>query len=150
MVEACATCQWHHPQELQQPLQPTSAPEHPWQHIGADFFSFNGFGYLVIVDYYPKMPFISRIPHSQCNVTKTILVLKELFSDHGIPETLRSDNGPSLPVTCLQNLLGSGSFTTPPTHPETPESMVKQKNLLWSSKACLPEQNTQGKILILH
>ena len=30
---------------------------------------------------------------SQCNANKTISVLKELFSKHGIPETLRSDNG---------------------------------------------------------
>ena len=34
------------------------------------------------------------MPPSQCNAAKTISVLKELFSEHGIPETLRSDNGP--------------------------------------------------------
>ena len=56
---------------------------------------------------------------------------------------------PRLPVTCLWNLLGSGSLTTP-AHPETPEAMVKQKQLLRSSEACLPEQNSQGKIPILH
>ena len=50
--------------------------------------------YLVIVDYYTKMPFIRKIPPSQCNAAKTISVLKELFSEHGIPKTIRSDNGP--------------------------------------------------------
>ena len=94
MVEACPTCQRHHPQEPRQPLQPTPAPECPWQHIGADFFTFDGFEYLVIVDYYTKMPFIRKIPPSQCNASKTISVLKELFSKHGIPETIQSDNGP--------------------------------------------------------
>ena len=34
------------------------------------------------------------MPQSQCNAAKTISVLKECFSEHGIPETLRSDNGP--------------------------------------------------------
>ena len=43
MVEACPTCQHHQPQEPRQPLQPTPAPECPWQHLGADYFSFNGF-----------------------------------------------------------------------------------------------------------
>ena len=94
MVEACPTCQCHHPQEPTQPLQPAPAPEHPWQHIGADFFTFDGFEYLIIIDYYTKMPFIRKIPPSQCNAAKTISVLKELFSEHGIPETIRSDNGP--------------------------------------------------------
>ena len=43
MVEACLTCQCHHPQEPRQPLHPTPAPECPWQHLGADFFTFDGF-----------------------------------------------------------------------------------------------------------
>ena len=54
MVESCATCQRHRPQEPRQPLKPTPAPERPWQHISADFFSFDGFEYLVIVDYYSQ------------------------------------------------------------------------------------------------
>ena len=72
MVEACPTCQCHHPQEPRQPLQPTPAPECPWQHLGADFFTFDGFEYLVIIDYCTKMPFIRKIPPSQCNTAKTI------------------------------------------------------------------------------
>ena len=94
MVEACPTYQHHCPQEPRQPLQPSPAPEHPWQHIGTDFFTFDGFEYLVIIDYYTKMPFIRKILPTQCNVAKTISMLKELFSEHGIPETIRSDNGP--------------------------------------------------------
>ena len=94
MVEAWPTCQHHPPQEPRQPLQPTPAPECPWHHIGADFSTFDGFEYLVIIDYYTKMPFIRKIPPSQCNTAKTISMLKDLFSEHGIPETIRSDNGP--------------------------------------------------------
>ena len=94
MVEACPTCQHHHPQEPRQPLQPTPAPECPWQHLGADFFTFDGFEYLVIINYYTKMLFIRKIPPSQCNAAKTIALLKEMFFEHGIPETVRSDNGP--------------------------------------------------------
>ena len=85
-VESCATCQQHRPQEPRQPLKPTPAPNQPWQHISADFFSFDGSEYLVIV--------VRKMPPSQCNANKTISMLKELFSEHGIPETLRSDNGP--------------------------------------------------------
>ena len=96
MVEACPTCQCHCPQEPRQPLQPTPAPECPWQHIGADFFTFDGFEYLVIIDYYTKMPFIRKIPPSQCNAAKTISVLKELFSEHGIPETIQIWQWPTI------------------------------------------------------
>ena len=55
---------------------------------------FDGSEYLVIVDYYSKMPIVQKIPTSQCNSAKTITVLKELFAEHGIPEEIWSDNGP--------------------------------------------------------
>ena len=34
------------------------------------------------------------MPTSQCTSAKMITVLKELFAEHGIPEDIRSDNGP--------------------------------------------------------
>ena len=57
-VEACPTCQRHRPQEPRQPLKPTPPPERLWQHLGADFMSFDGSEYLVIVNYYSKMPIV--------------------------------------------------------------------------------------------
>ena len=77
----------------------TATPTNPSTRMSmathsADFFTFDGFEYLVITDYYTKMPFMRKIPPSQCNAAKTISMLKGLFSEHGIPETIRSDNGP--------------------------------------------------------
>ena len=94
LVEACTTCQRHRPHEPRQPLKPTPPPERPWQQLRADFMTYDGSEYLVIVDYYSKMPIVWKMPTSQCNSAKTITVLKELFAEHGIPEEIRSDNGP--------------------------------------------------------
>ena len=55
---------------------------------------FDGSEYLFIVNYYSKMSIVRKMPTSQCNSAKTITVLKELFAEHGIPEEIRSDNGP--------------------------------------------------------
>ena len=93
LVEACATCQRHWSQEPRQPLKPTPPPERPWQQLRADFMMFDGSEYLVIVNYYSKMPIVQKMPTSQCNSAKMITVLKELFAEHGIPEEIRSDNG---------------------------------------------------------
>ena len=49
---------------------------------------FDGSKYLVIVDYYSKMPIVQMIPTSQCNSAKMITVLKELSAEHGIPEEI--------------------------------------------------------------
>ena len=40
------------------------------------------------------MPFMRKMPTSQCSSAKTIAAMKELFTEHGIPEIIRMDNGP--------------------------------------------------------
>ena len=56
--------------------------------------TFDGNEYLILVDYYSKMPIVRKMPTSQCNAAKTIATLKEIFGEHGIPEIIRTDNGP--------------------------------------------------------
>ena len=49
--------------------------------------------YIVIADYYSKFFEVKKINSSS---SKTVLnVLKEMYSRHGIPVTLKSDNGPA-------------------------------------------------------
>ena len=55
---------------------------------------FDGSEYLVIINYYSKMPIVRIMPTSQYNSAKMITVLKELFAKYGIPEVIQSDNGP--------------------------------------------------------
>ena len=56
--------------------------------------TFDGSEYLVIVNYYSKMPVVWKKSTSQCNSVKTVTALKELFAEHGIPEEIWSDNRP--------------------------------------------------------
>ena len=44
--------------------------------------------YLVIIDFYSRMPIVQKMPTSQCDSAKIITVLKELFAEHGIPEKI--------------------------------------------------------------
>ena len=126
LVEACATCQRHRPQEPRQPLEPTPPPEQPWQQLGADFMTFDGSEYLVIVDYYSKMPIVQKIPTSQCNSAKTITVLKELFAEMEYLKRSGQTMDPSLQVTSLQNSLRTGTLSIVHLHQGTPGAMNKQ------------------------
>ena len=83
---------------------------------------FDGNEYLIIIDYYSKMPFVCKIPPSQCNAAKTISILKELFSEHGIPESLRSDNGPQFACALFAEFATDWNFdhcTSAPTNPHS-------------------------------
>ena len=57
--------------------------------------TFDGSEYLVIMNYYSKMPIVWKMPPSYCNISKTITVLKELFAKYGIPEVMQLDNRPN-------------------------------------------------------
>ena len=45
-------------------------------------------------DFYLKMILVWCLPPGQSNANKVVSLLKEMFSEHGIPEVLCSDNGP--------------------------------------------------------
>ena len=75
-----------------EPLIPTSLPEYPWQKVAADLFYLRGTDYLVIVDYFSRYPEVHKL---RSTTTESVVnTLKTAFARHGIPEILRSDNGP--------------------------------------------------------
>ena len=59
-----------------------------------DIFTLEGVDHLVVGDFYLKMIFVWCLPSGQSNANKVITLLKEMFSEHGIPEVLCPDNGP--------------------------------------------------------
>lgn len=49
---------------------------------------------MLISDYYTKYPFVRKIPRGQCSSKTIIEMTKQIFSEHGVPTIVRSDNGP--------------------------------------------------------
>ena len=133
--------QWYQPQEPRQPLKPILPPEQLWQHLEADFMSFDGSEYLVIIDYYSKMPIICKMPTSQCKAAKTITHLKELFIEHGLPESIRLDNGPSSLAICSRSLQKNGTSFITWVPLQTPTAMDRLSQQWRSSKVSSPDQS---------
>ena len=91
LVQSCSTCAREfvpHPE----PLIPTPLPEFPWQQVASDLFSFKGESHIVVTDYYSRY---SEVLKLRDTTSKGVVnAIKAIFSRHGIPETLVSDNGP--------------------------------------------------------
>ena len=49
--------------------------------------------YLLIADYFLKFQFMRKIPRGHSNSKTVVDLTKQIFSEHGIPEIVRSDNG---------------------------------------------------------
>lgn len=92
MCKQCTPCQQKQPNPPSAPLHPWQFPERPWQRLHLDLAGpFLNKMWLVIVDAHSKWPevFCTNGTTSQVIIQK----MEEVFSRHGIPEQLVSDNG---------------------------------------------------------
>jgi len=72
--------------QTSEPLAPHPVPVYAYQKVGADIFTLHGKDYLLIVDYFSKFPEYVQLASKSADCA--IQHLKDIFSRHGIPETL--------------------------------------------------------------
>ena len=91
---SCHGCQLVARQDPPEPLKPTPLPEGPWLDLAVDLMGPlpSGHSLLVVVDYYSRFYEVAILQSTM--TAKVIDCLEETFSRHGIPATLKSDNGP--------------------------------------------------------
>uniref|UniRef100_A0A1X7TPJ2 Reverse transcriptase n=1 Tax=Amphimedon queenslandica TaxID=400682 RepID=A0A1X7TPJ2_AMPQE len=96
MVKSCSSCQENHNSPPEAPIHPWPWPSRPWSRLHIDFAGplKNNTMLLVIVDAFSK--WIEVFPVSTVTSSATISKLKMLFAQFGLPDTIVSDNGPSL------------------------------------------------------
>ncbi|CAB3992101.1 sec1 family domain-containing 2 [Paramuricea clavata] len=91
-VSKCATCATYRRRNQKEPMIAHQIPERPWQKLGTDLRECKGKNYLVVVDYYSKFIETALLPNKTAGTV--IRHFKSIFSRHGIPEELVSDNMP--------------------------------------------------------
>ena len=70
----------------------TQLPEGPWVDIAIDLLEIPGGNHLLIViDYFSRWPEVISVPKTDAhNIIKS---MESIFQTHGLPESVRSDNG---------------------------------------------------------
>ena len=97
--DSCNACNQRAPtQPHLPPIKPTVL-EYPFQHIVADYMDINGRCYLVYADRYSNW---LGVHSGEGGTTALINILKELFTEHGIPETCATDGGPTFTSAMTQ------------------------------------------------
>ena len=131
MITSCTTCQRFQAKQCDTPLEKHPRPDHPWSVVASDLFDFDGGQYMVMADMYSKMFFVQKMPPSGATTAAVVSKMKEIFAEHGIPDVLRSDNGPQYASAAFQEFTRNWEFqhiTLSPHHPASngfAESMVK-------------------------
>ncbi|XP_064462310.1 uncharacterized protein K02A2.6-like [Ornithodoros turicata] len=90
-IKRCPTCQMHR-RPGTEPRMQTPLPERPWTVVGMELFYANRQNYLVFVDYFSKFFETSHLKTT--TAADIIAELRPMFARFGIPEVVRSDNGP--------------------------------------------------------
>ena len=118
-VKLCNSCAQHAKNPAKSPLQNWDWPLEPWKRIHVDFAGpFMNKMFLIVIDAHSKWLDVKTM--STITAIDTIVELKEIFANHGLPDQIVSDNGPSFTANefkmfCATN--GIEHITTSPYHP---------------------------------
>lgn len=94
IVKTCRPCQLVTPVYHEEPVQSTRLPQGPWMELAADFMGPmpNGDYLFVVVDYFSRYFEVEIM--RETTTSKTIACLTKMFARFGLPQGLRTDNGP--------------------------------------------------------
>ena len=118
LVERCSICARTSPAQYE-PMISSVLPEYPWQKVGSDLFELNGTTYVLVVDYFSR--YLEVVKLTSLTSLSVISVLKSVFSRHGIPEVLVSDNGPQYASQVFEQFALAYGFkhtTSSPYYPQ--------------------------------
>ncbi|BHF72217.1 hypothetical protein SprV_0401528100 [Sparganum proliferum] len=121
LVRRCSRCQQAAKMPPRQPPVPWELPERTWSRVHIDFAGpFNGVSYLILVDAYSKWPEIA--PLNPATASATIAFLRRIFSQHGLPEDLVSDNDSQFISSSFEDFCHQHNIEhlrSPPYHPQS-------------------------------
>ena len=146
-VQQCLVC-CRESKPHKQPLLCTPLPDYPWQVVGTDFFELRGKHYLLVVDYFSRYPEIIQM--TSTTSTSTINALKTIFSRHGIPEVVRSDNGPQYSSQEFVAFSEAYSFKHVTSSPLYPQSNGQAERTVQTVKKILRQSDDIYKDLLVY
>eukprot|EP00794_Sanderia_malayensis_P005113 gene5112-biopygen4171 len=93
-LQSCLACQAVGNQPPPEPLHLQDMPKGPWEKIHIDFYGPlpSGDYLLVVIDRYSRFPEVEIVQSTKASVV--IPKLDKIFSVHGLPDTVKTDNGP--------------------------------------------------------
>ena len=131
MVDNCSICA-KEASHRREPLISTPTPDYPWQLLGSDLFELQGNHYLLVADYYSR--YLEVIKLSSTTSSAVIQAMQAMFARFGIPEYLRSDNGPQYSSEEFKNFTNQFGFLHNTSSPRYPQSNGFAERMVQTAK----------------
>ncbi len=129
IVQNCGICADHQCQNTREPMKSLPVPRNRWQIVSADIYTLGTAKYLVCVDHYSD--YFEDVPLEDLTAHSVLCAFKIMFSAHGIPHQLITDNGPPFNSNDMERFVkewGIHHSTSSPYHSQgngKAESAVK-------------------------
>ena len=120
-VRRCHGCQLVGNPDPCEPITRTELPTRPWQHLAIDFLGPVDENYLLVaVDYYSR--FVEVVVMKKITTARVIPILTEMFARHGIPISIKCDNGPQFISEAWEGFLKENGIKLQHTTPLWPQA----------------------------
>ena len=135
-VKKCDVCERFNTKSQQkQPLMQHDVPTQPFQKIAADIFHMDGRDFLLVADYYSKMPFVKSL--KTLTSKETIDYVESVFAIHGIPQVIITDNAKQFKSYEFEQFKKQWDFKHVTSSPHYPQSNGFIERMVQTVKNCL-------------
>ena len=144
-VAMCKLCMQKKPAQQSEPLLPSTLPDCLFQRIGVDLCELKGKHFLVSVDYFSR--YIDILPLQSLTSGAVINKMKQIFSQHGIAETVISDNGPQFAAKEFQQFAEEWNFHHVTSSPHYSQANGEAERAVQSAKEFLRQNDPHFALL---
>ena len=148
MVQSCHECQKFRRRRIE-PMKGTEYPVRPWSRVGVDFFEHKQKMYLLAVDYYSRDVEVCIVSRT-VNTPELIGRLKKVFSRHGVPDVLFSDNGPQFASAEFRSFSEAWRFEHIRSSPRYPQANGEAERAVETVKGILDKCNDEYLALMVY
>ncbi|KAK7112338.1 hypothetical protein V1264_011807 [Littorina saxatilis] len=145
-VKSCLACLSTTPSHPSEPLKMTTLPRHPWSEVSIDFAGpFPSGEYLLVVtDDYSRFPEVEILTSTSAKAV--IPKLDAIFSRFGIPDVVKSDNGPPFNGSDFERFAGYLGFKHRTITPLWPQANGGAERCMPMLKKTIQAAQVEGKV----
>ncbi len=143
-VQSCCACLVSTPESKREPLSMSPLPKAPWSEVSMDFAELPNSEYLLIItDDYSKYPVVETVKSTSANTV--IPKVDKVFSEFGIPDVVKTDNGPPFNSSAFKSFAQTLGFQHRKITPRWPRANGEVERFVRTVKKVIKTANLEGK-----
>ena len=144
-IRSCNACQANTPSLDREPLKMSTLPSKPWSEISTDFGQVPGTlsYFMVISDDFSRYPVVETVDNLTARAV--LPVLDKVLGEFGIPDVIKSDNGPPFNSRAFSDFATAKGFKHRKITPLWPRANAEAERFMKTVKKTMKASITQGK-----